>query len=257
MLFTVLAVLPKKKKNSQSASQSFYKYQGCVFATVDMKGHLFQCFDAVGIHGRGAFKVASEVSLKPHGARTLGTCPVVVPPWPQRPLLVSFASFLRRETKPNSLSCVWRRSWQWVKFLNFRNSLPITFKVMIYLCGSKKNTYNIFPFICSQCPLAFWLLITMEPYECYLMESQLVSALWGIFQMKLGCSVTLQCYLEFPKMLPLCPFMPPVLALCLPKYKSYYVFFGGPLDMSITKQISLILRVYLSHMIYNSVCSCA
>lgn len=75
--------------------------------------------------------------------------------------------------------------------------------------------------------------------------------------MKLGCSVTLQCYLEFPKMLPLCPFMPPVLALCLPKFKSYYVFFGGPLDMSITKQISLILRVCLSHMIYNSVCSCA
>lgn len=106
LLFTVLGAFAKKKKKAQSASQSFYKYQGCVFATVDMKGHLFQCFDAVGIHGRGAFKVASEVSLKPHGARTLGTCPVVVPPWPQRPLLVSFASFLRRETKPNSLSCV-------------------------------------------------------------------------------------------------------------------------------------------------------
>lgn len=36
-----------QEKKDQSASQSFYKYQGCVFATVDMKAHLFQCFGAV------------------------------------------------------------------------------------------------------------------------------------------------------------------------------------------------------------------
>lgn len=30
-----------------------------------MKGRLFQCFDAVGVHDSGAFKVVSEVSLKP------------------------------------------------------------------------------------------------------------------------------------------------------------------------------------------------
>lgn len=84
----------------------------------------------------------------------------------------------------------------------------------------------------------------MEPSERSLMESQLVSVLSGIFQMKSGSGVTLQCNMEFPKMLPLCPFMPPGLALCLPHFKSYNVFLGGPLDMSVTKQISLILRVY-------------
>lgn len=37
----------------------------------------------------------------------------------------------------------------------------------------------------------------------------------------------------------MCFFMPPGLALCLPKFKAYYnVFLGGPLGSSVTKQTS-------------------
>lgn len=115
------------EKKAQSASLSFYKYQGYVFATVDMKGRLFQCFDAVWVHGRGAFKVASEVALKPQGARALVTCPMVVLLAASEDLVCSPPSFLRHETKPNRLSWVWHRAWQLVRFLNFLSTLPIPF----------------------------------------------------------------------------------------------------------------------------------
>lgn len=75
-----------------------------------------------------------------------------------------------------------------------------------------KRKYSILPSICSQSPLGFRLPITVEPSEFVLIESQLVSVLSGIFPMKLGCSITLQCDVEFPKMLPLCSFVPPGLA---------------------------------------------
>ena len=101
------------------------------------------------------------------------------------------------------------------------------------------------PFICSWCPLAFGLLITVEPSECFLIESRLVSVSVRSFSDQLGCGVTPQCNMELPKMLSLRSCMPPGLTLCLPKFRAYYsVFLEGPLDASITKQTSLIQRVY-------------
>ena len=100
------------------------------------------------------------------------------------------------------------------------------------------------PFICSWCPLAFGLLIAVEPSECFLIESRFVSVFIRSFSDQLGCHVTPQCNIELPKMLSLRSCMPPGLALCLPKFRAYSVFLEGPLDTSITKQTSLIQRVY-------------
>lgn len=101
------------------------------------------------------------------------------------------------------------------------------------------------PFICSWCPLAFGLLIAVEPSECFLIESRLVSVFIRSFSDQLGCHVTPQCNMELPKMLSLRSCVPPGMALCLPKFRAYYsVFLEGPLDTSITKQTSLIRRVY-------------
>lgn len=127
----------QKKKQVQSASQSFYKYQRCVFATVDMKGHLFQCFAALCVRGRRAWKVLLRASLKGPGGLSLGG-PAVTSGYPAH----------------------------------------ITFKVM-FLSVVVKGKYCIIPFICSQCPLAFWLLITVNLQNEFWM-SQLISVPWGI-----------------------------------------------------------------------------
>lgn len=111
--------------------------------------------------------------------------------------------------------------------------------------------------MCSQCLLAFRWLITVEPSECFLIESQFVSVLSGIFQRKLGRGVTPQCNTELPKMLPVCFLMPPGLALCLLKFKAYNKgVLGGPSDISVSKQTSLIWRVYLMSSLSNSLCPC-
>lgn len=176
-----------------------------------------------------------QVSLELCWARALVTCPVVVLVWPQTTLL---AYSLRHETKSNSLGCASPRSGQLVRFSYPLTTLPVTFKV-IFISVVAKRRYSISAFIRSRCLLAFSLLITVEPSECFLTASQFVSFLSGIFQRKLGCGVTPQCDMELPKMLPMCFFMPPDLASCLPKFRAYYnVFLGGPLDISITKQPS-------------------
>lgn len=87
-------------------------------------------------------------------------------------------------------------------------------------------------------------------------ENQFVSVLSGVFQSKLGHSVTPHCNMGLPKMLPMCFFLPPGLALCLPKFRAYYhVFLGGHLDISITKQTSLIWSVY-PMWLSNGECPC-
>lgn len=79
LLFPCLA----KGKQVQSASQSFCKYQRCVFATVDIKGRLFQCFAALGVRGRRTWKALLRVSLKGAVAYLM-----VALLWPQGILLI-------------------------------------------------------------------------------------------------------------------------------------------------------------------------
>lgn len=58
-------------------------------------------------------------------------------------------------------------------------------------------------------------------------------------------------------MLPMCFLMPPGLALCLPQFKaSFKGVLGGPSDISISKQTSLIWRVYRIGSLSNSMCPC-
>lgn len=143
-----------------------------------------------------------------------------------------------------------------MRFSYFLTTLPITLKV-IFISVVVKRRYDITAFMCSQCLLAFRWLITVEPSECFLIESQYVSVLSGIFQRKLGCGVTPQCNTELPKMLPVCFLMPPGLASCLLKFKAYTKgVLGGPSDISISKQTSLIWRVYLMSSLSNSLCPC-
>lgn len=158
-----------------------------------------------------------QISLKLGWVGALVTCSMVVLLWPQGTVL---AYFLRHEAKSNSLSCAWPRSGQLVRFSYFLTTLPVTLKV-IFISVVVKRRYDITVFMCSQCLLAFWLLITVEPSECFLIESQFVSVLSGIFQRKLGRGVTPQCNTELPEMLPVCFLMPPGLASCLLKFKAY------------------------------------
>lgn len=62
-LCSALAPSPPKKKSHLSPRALINS--GCAFATLDMKGRLFGCLDAVGVDGRGACKAVSEVSLRP------------------------------------------------------------------------------------------------------------------------------------------------------------------------------------------------
>lgn len=73
------------------------------------------------------------------------------------------------------------KSGQLVRFLNFLNTLPIIYKV-IFISLAVKGKYNMILFICSRCLLVFGLLITVEPSECFLIESQLIFVPSGIFQ---------------------------------------------------------------------------
>ena len=143
-----------------------------------MKGSLFQCFDAVWVHGRGAFKVASSSILETTLSKGTGDLSHGGPAMASEDLA---GLLLKHETKSNNLNCFWPRSGQLVRFLNFLNTLPIIYKV-IFISMAVKGKYNMILFICSWCLLVFGLLITVEPSECFLIESQLIFFPSGIFQ---------------------------------------------------------------------------